>query len=66
LTIDPVCRIVYSFSGSQSDMSAKFAGQIGAISVPAMPVGGNAQLHVQKGQATTSATCVPPPPPPVF
>lgn len=63
LTIDPICRSVYSFSGSQLDTSAKFAGQIGSITVPAMAVAGNAQLHAQKGQLTTTATCTPPPPP---
>lgn len=61
--IDPICHIVTSFSGNQTDMSAKFAGQIGAISVLEMPVGSNGHLHVQKGQMTTSSTCTPPPPP---
>jgi hypothetical protein len=63
LTIDPICRFVYSVSGNQLDTSAKFAGQIGVIVVAPMAVGGNAQLHVQKGQLTTTATCTPPPPP---
>lgn len=61
--IDPVCRIVTSFSGNQTDTSAKFAGQIGAITVPEMPVGSNAHLRVQKGQLTSTSTCTPPPPP---
>ena len=61
--IDPICHIVTSFSGNQTDTSAKFAGQIGAITVPDMPVGSNGHLRVQKGQLTTSATCTPPPPP---
>ena len=61
--IDPVCHVANSFSGNQTDASAKFAGQIGAITVPQMPVGSNGYLHVQKGQLTTSLTCTPPPPP---
>jgi hypothetical protein len=61
--IDPICHIATSFSGNQTDTSAKFAGQIGAITVPEMPVGSNGHLHVQKGQLTTSSTCTPPPPP---
>jgi hypothetical protein len=61
--IDPICRTVTSFSGNQMDTSAKFAGQIGAITVPEMPVGSNGHLHVQKGQVTASSTCTPPPPP---
>ncbi len=60
-TIDPVCRSVYWFSGSQADTSAKFAGQIGAIAVPAMPVGANGSFHLQTGQLTVSLTCTPPP-----
>lgn len=31
---DPICHIVTSFSGNQTDTSAKFAGQVGAITVP--------------------------------
>ena len=65
LTIDPICRVGSSFSGSQTDTAAKFAGQIGAITVPAMPVGANGFLHLQKGQLTTTLTCTPPPPPPI-
>ena len=62
-TIDPICHIATHFSGNQSDTSAKFAGQIGTITVPEMPVGSNGHLHVQKGQLTASSTCTPPPPP---
>jgi len=62
-SIDPICHIATSFSRNQTDTSAKFAGQIGTITVPEMPVGSNGHLHVQKGQLTTTATCTPPPPP---
>lgn len=61
--IDPICHIETSFSGNQADTSAKFAGQIGAITVPETPVGSNGHLRVQKGQLTTSSMCTPPPPP---
>jgi hypothetical protein len=63
LTIDPVCRIENSSSGSVSDTAARFAGQIGTIPVPAMMLGSNAQLHVQKGQTTNTMICTPPPQP---
>lgn len=63
MSIDPICHIVTTFSGNQTDTSAKFVGEIGAITVPEMPVGSNGHLHVQKGQLTTSSTCTPPPPP---
>jgi hypothetical protein len=63
INIDPICHIATSFSGNQTDTSAKFAGQIGAITVPDMPVGSNGHLHVQKGQLMTTLTCTPPPPP---
>ena len=59
LTIDPVCRIVNAFNGSEVDTSAKFAGQIGTITV-SMPAGPNGNLHLQKGQSTTTLTCAPP------
>ena len=61
--IDPICHFSTSFSGNQTDTSAKFAGKIGAITVLDMPVGSNGHLHVQTGQLTTTSTCTPPPPP---
>jgi hypothetical protein len=60
LTIDPVCRVTSSFSGTQTDTSAVFAGQIGAILVTAPPIGGNGSLRVQKGQMTATLICTPP------
>ena len=62
LTIDPVCRVVNAFNGNQVDTSAKFAGQIGSITVTA-PAGPNGNLRLQKGQSTTTLTCTPPSPP---
>jgi hypothetical protein len=63
--IDPICHVTNSYSGNQADTAARFTGQIGAIAVPAVTVGSNAQLHVQKGQWTQTSTCTPPPPPPM-
>lgn len=62
LNVDVVCRFMYSFSGNQTDTSARFAGQIGSVSVTDMGVGSNAQLHVQKGQMTQTSVCTPPTP----
>jgi hypothetical protein len=62
-SIDPLCHVSTSFSGNQTDMSAKFTGQIGAVTVPDMPVGSNGHLRIQKGQLTTSSTCNATPPP---
>jgi hypothetical protein len=63
VTADPICRSESTFSGTQVDTSANFAGQIGAVTVSVAPTAVNAQLHVQKGQVTSTATCTPPPPP---
>jgi hypothetical protein len=57
---DAICRFENSYSGNQSDTTARFAGQLGNITVPTTLVGTNAQLHVQKGQWTNTSTCIPP------
>lgn len=62
LNIDLICRYSYSFSGTQSDWSAKFSGHIGTLSVPDSAVLNNAQLHQQKGQMTQTSVCTPPTP----
>jgi hypothetical protein len=61
-SVDPICQIATSFSGSQTDTLAKFGGLIGAVIVPEPPVGSNGHLRVQKGQLTMELTCTPPPP----
>lgn len=65
LTVNMICRAENSFSGSQTDTSAGFAGQIGAITVPTLPVGSNGNLHVQKGRSTVKLSCTPPLRPPI-
>jgi hypothetical protein len=60
VNIDAICRFESSYSGNQSDTTARFAGRIGNITVPATTLGTNAQLHVQKGQSTNTSTCIPP------
>jgi len=60
LNVDLICRYAYSFSGTQTDSSAKFAGQIGTLAVPDLAIASNAQLHLQKGQMTQTSTCTPP------
>lgn len=63
ISVDPVCRFETSFSGHQTEVSARFAGQIGDITAPEGPGGSNASLYVLKGQTTRTTACTPPQPP---